>query len=102
MACNRLFLLGVVLLFMGIQLRLVKTYELNPTVNQFVDYQIAKRVGGASLPGLSSSYDYGSDVWSVPTPLTSISMRTFSPPSWLGWSFVSMGAVLVLICPCYR
>ena len=37
MVHNRLFLIGLVLLFIGIQLRMVKSFELNEKASQFVE-----------------------------------------------------------------
>ena len=97
-----MFLVGLVLLFLGIQLKVVKTYELKPSVTQFIETQIAKRLSNASITSMTSSYN--DELWSNFPPASAPfpSTRSFSPPSWLAFTFISVGAVLILICPCYR
>ena len=93
---TRLFLMGVVLLFFGLQLRAIKTFVLNDQASQIVN----KRIGGSDRDVLAAtSYDYYYDSMNYrPEP----ARRAITPPRWLGWSLLSVGAVLVLTCPCFR
>ena len=100
MECSRLFMIGLVVLFLGIQLRLVKTYELKPKASQFVQQRIAQKANTDTQPvGYGYSDVYWPDLPPVdPTP----KLHTITPPKWLGWSLISVGAVLVLTCPCFK
>ena len=98
-----MFFLGLVLVFLGIQFRLVKTYELKPSVTQFIEAQIAERLASSSPTQATASVS-NDDLWAnfPPTPPPIQSNCAVTPPSWLAWTFISMGSVLVLVCPCYR
>lgn len=100
---DRLFLIGVIVLLLGIQFRRVESYTLTAPVSRLVLERMAKARGGASaLAGIKGGYDtYSTSVASVPT-LNSGGEMSVSPPRWLGFSFVSVGAVLILTCPCFR
>jgi hypothetical protein len=104
---QRLFMLGVVLLLVGIQFRLVNTFVLNEKASQFVEKRLGRSPAAGpyttqntSLDPLDSPYD---SAWlengSAP-PV--VNQQSFSPPRWLGLSLISVGAVLILTHPCYR
>ncbi len=81
---NQYFLIGLILLFLGIQFRLVETYVLNERTSHFVSERLklvasTDAEDGAFLPAAG------------PTP-----RRTLRPPVWLGYAFISVGAVLIL------
>lgn len=100
MAQNRLFLIGLLLLFMGMQLRTVKTFELNEKVSQFLEAKFP------SKPAQSTTTDYVDydplgDLLLEPVA-DGPKIRSVSPPKWLGWSLLSVGAILVLTFPCFR
>jgi len=81
---NQYFLLGLVFLLLGLQVRMVESYVLNEKASHFV---------AQKLKGLASK-DPGDGSFmpaAGPTPL-----RTVHPPVWLGYAFISIGAVLVL------
>jgi hypothetical protein len=97
--CQRLFLIGIVLLGLGIQFRLVKSFELNERASQFVAQRIAKPAAAATTTYVS--YDPLDDWPASPAP-PAVTVRSITPPRWLGWSFISVGVVLILTCPCFR
>jgi hypothetical protein len=85
---RRFFMIGAILLLLGAQLRLVDSYVLTPKASQFVEARL--HTSGLANSGLyDPSYLYS--VGPYPT-----SNKTFTPPRWIGWAFLSVGAVLVL------
>lgn len=85
---NQCFLLGVVLILLGLQFRYVSAVVLNDEATQFV----AKKMGQvptpvASRPSLTTAM--------VSAPI-STSRRTVELPRWLGYSLISVGSILVL------
>lgn len=81
---NQYFLVGLVVLLLGLQVRMVESYLLNEKASRFVAERLQVLVGddvgdGAFMPAAG------------PIP-----RRTVRPPVWLGYAFISLGAVLVL------
>jgi hypothetical protein len=82
---NQYFFAGLACLLMGIQFRLVDSVELTPEFTQF----LAERTGhplasvGATAQTLTQSE-------------RPVVKKTVKPPDWLGFSLISMGAVLIL------
>ena len=79
---NQYFLIGVLLVIFGAQLRWVEVFVLNEPTTRF----LAERAGKvnsttATLMAISS------------TPQTH---REIRPPRWIGWCLTSVGAVLIL------
>ena len=83
---KRMLLIGAVLLFMGAQLRLVDSYVLTPKASQFVASQLHSSVEARRY---DPSYMYSVG----PYPEVA---KTFTPPRWMGWACLSIGAVMVL------
>ena len=84
---NQYFMAGLIVLLLGIQFRLVDTYVLNDQTSQFVEKRLNRRAVASTetFPLFLSA------------PQTSaFSQREIHPPNWLGWAFLSVGAVLVL------
>lgn len=81
---NQYFLLGLVLLLVGLQVRAVESYVLNGKATHFVAERL-KMVGDGDLADGAFMPAAG------PEPL-----RTVRPPVWLGYAFISVGAVLIL------
>lgn len=81
---NHYFVVGIILLILGLQFRFVESYMLTEETSQF----IAKR-----MDAQSASANPFSGLLSIPMPQ---SRRTISPPKWLGWSLISVGAILTL------
>jgi hypothetical protein len=82
---NQFFILGLVLLFFGIQLRMVETFVLNEKSSRF----LAERLNPALADGSGAVRSFMPSIG--PTP-----RRTIRPPEWLGWALVSIGSVLIL------
>ena len=101
MVNHRLFTIGLVLLFLGIQLRLVKTFELNEPASQFIEQRLPSETSPtdtsfASYKGYDDYWTNGASADSSP------SLRSVSPPRWIGWSLITVGAILVLTHPCFK
>jgi hypothetical protein len=78
---NQYFLVGLVVLLLGLQFRAVETYVLNERASKF----LAER-----LPAVAAADD--SFLASAgPTP-----KRTIKVPTWIGYAAISVGAVLIL------
>ena len=82
---NQYFMFGLVLVFLGIQFRMIETFVLNEKASRF----IAEKVQPAMSSGDAGARSFLPAVG--PTP-----RRTVRPPQWLGWALISMGSVLIL------
>jgi hypothetical protein len=81
---NQYFMVGLVILLLGLQVRMVDTFVLNEKASRFVAERLAHVTGGEDttqtfLPAVG------------PAP-----RRTLHPPTWLGYALISTGVVLVL------
>ena len=87
---NHIFILGVVILLLGVQLRMVDSYVLNEPTTRFLADKFGtpekKAAAETMLPGLEMAAGPG-----ITAPL-----RTVKPPLWLGWALISVGGVLML------
>lgn len=97
---TRIFLLGVVILFFGIQLRSFESFVLNEKVSKVINQRVAKKPVAAPDPleAAFMSFDEPPQVKAAELP----TLRRITPPRWLGYSFLSIGAVLVMSCPLCR
>ena len=77
---NQFFMIGVLLVLLGVQFRLVESATLNQKTTQF----LAAHSGSAST-GMLSAF-----------PTATMPNRVVHPPQWLGWSLISVGAVCIL------
>lgn len=82
---NQFFFLGLVVLFIGLQVRFVTSYVLNPKATKF----LAERTG-QSQPAASAS------LFAMTGGTSAGPRKVIEPPEWLGWCLISVGAVLVL------
>jgi hypothetical protein len=82
---NQFFFAGLACLLLGIQFRVVDSFELTPEFTQF----LASRTGHpmASVNAAAQTLTLSDK------PLARKSVR---PPEWLGFSLMSIGAVLIL------
>lgn len=80
---NQYFFLGVVIFLIGLQFRLVSSYVLNEDMTRFLAEHT--RANSTTATMVSFSQDIGAGPKKVVTP-----------PEWLGWCLMSVGAVLVL------
>lgn len=82
---NHYFIIGVVLLLLGLQFRLVDRYVLNESASQFLTTQL----------GLSSDTPRAKAAGFFPSVGRS-PPKIVEPPQWLGWALMSVGSVLIL------
>jgi hypothetical protein len=85
---NQYLMAGLVVLLLGIQMRMVEAFILNEHATQFLAQQVRQFKGQQ----VASAGD-------LPTLLASqapIARHRLAPPPWLGFSFISIGSVLVL------
>lgn len=82
---NQYLLVGLVLLFLGVQFRMVDSFVLTPQLTQI----LAERTGHplAAVNAASAA------VTPSQSPLLK---KTLRPPEWIGWVLLSVGSVLVL------
>jgi hypothetical protein len=82
---NQWFLAGMVVLFLGIQFRVVDSFVLTPKVTQF----LAERAGNPIAAANQAAQPLvGAD--------KSVTPKTVRPPDELAYAFLSIGAVLIL------
>jgi hypothetical protein len=81
---NHYFLIGLLLLFLGLQFRMVDTFVLNAQVSQVVR-------GQASSPGAQTVA-----FMQQFAPMQSMQLHAVQPPKFIGWILLSSGAVMVL------
>ncbi|HTU26217.1 MAG TPA: hypothetical protein VMF30_12505 [Pirellulales bacterium] len=79
---NQFLILGIVLLFLGIEFKKVESVTFNERVSRVINERLASEGANPMRPFLASI---------GPTP-----RRTVHPPEWLGYALISTGAVLVL------
>jgi hypothetical protein len=82
---NQFFFAGLACLLMGLQFRMVDSVELTPEFTQF----LAERTGHP----LAQASSTAQAVTGSEKPLIK---KTVRPPEWIGFSLMSMGAVLIL------
>lgn len=78
---NQFFLVGVFVLLLGIQFRMVDTITLNDKASKF----LAARAASSATTTLASLM-----------PTGGVPKQTLHPPQWLGWALISVGAVCIL------
>ena len=79
---NHYFLAGLVVLFLGVQVRMVDSFVLSSDSTRF----LANKFQNARGAGIARMSPEGS----------SGLRKTLRPPEWLGWALISIGSVLVL------
>jgi hypothetical protein len=80
---NHYFIFGVVLFLLGLQFRYVSSFELNEKTSRMVDKRLGSNTVAHSQPFALFGAVHSSN-------------RVVKPPSWLGWSFMSIGGVLFI------
>jgi len=83
---NQFFLAGLIVLLLGIQFRVVDTFVLNPKFAKM----IAKK---QNRPVATASFSLQTLLPPAKTPAPA---RKVHPPDWVGYSLLSIGAVLIL------
>ena len=84
---NHFLLIGLVILFAGIQFRLIEEYVLNEPAAKMLAKRLDKQP--AAVQAVTPN-----PLFAEPTPPAT--RRTIKPPKVLGWILVSVGGVLVL------
>lgn len=82
---NQFMMIGLLVLLLGLQFRMVDHFVLNAKASQLVEEKLGKNSAADGTPvALAASND------------ATVSNRVVRPPNWLGWCLVSVGGVLVL------
>jgi hypothetical protein len=81
---NQFLFIGLVVLMLGLQVRYVGAYVLNPQTTQF----LAERTGKSP----TATAGFFSAVSGTPVA----PRKVLQPPEWLSWCLISVGAVLCL------
>jgi hypothetical protein len=82
---NQYYMAGLVLLFLGVQFRLVEAVDLKPQlVKMFID------------KSQQPLMEMNSGVQALFRPTQTPTTTHYAPPDWWGWMLVSIGSVLVL------
>ena len=81
---NQFFFIGLVVLMLGLQVRYVSAYVLNPEATKF----LAERTGQSS-PASTTFFAAVAGTPAAPR-------KVFQPSEWLSWCLISVGAVLCL------
>lgn len=95
MGRHRLMTLGVLLIFLGIQLYCVRTYWVTPKAAQFVQRRIME-VDEATSDVTSGPYFSTSFSSARGANWTSSGGYALTPPSWIKWAALFAGSVLLL------
>lgn len=82
---NQFFFLGAVILFIGLQVRMVSAYVLNEEATRF----LAERTYSSASAPEQALVSFTSDTGLLPN-------KVIRPPQWLGWCLISVGGVLML------
>jgi len=90
---NQFFMIGLIILGIGVQLRMVDSYVLTPDATTFIAKHMKKRAKAANgQPAVIQPTEIAvASAMPIPTK-----RRTIHPPNWLGWSLLSIGSVLIL------
>jgi len=83
---NHYLAIGTIILLLGLQLRFVESLRLTKESTQFLAEKFKKNEPPANSNPFAA-------LMSAPTANYS---KTIHPPRWLGWSLLSVGAVLVI------
>jgi hypothetical protein len=83
---NQYFLVGLVLLYLGIELLCVASVTLTPEFTLFLAKQTNHPI--ASLNTVTESF--------APDAPPAVPPKTVVPPDWIGWALASVGSVLIL------
>ena len=79
---NQFFFIGLVVLLIGVQVRYVSAYVLNPGATKF----LAERSG--QTPAAATMFNAFGNATGA--------RKVVQPPEWLSWCLISVGAVLCL------
>lgn len=80
---NQYFFIGLVVLLIGVQLRMVSSYTLTHEATKFLANRASTSASDSALLAISS--DMGAR-----------HQKVIHPPEWIGWCLMSVGGVLIL------
>lgn len=80
---NQFFFLAVFLVLLGMQFRMVQAYELTSEATRFLAQRA--QAGADPLAAMAGA---------TPQLPANLPPKVVQPPDWLGWSLISVGAVL--------
>jgi hypothetical protein len=80
---NQYFFVGVVVLLIGVQLRMVSSYVLTHEATRFLAERTQSSASNQAILAFSS------DLGAAP-------QKVIQPPEWAGWCLMSVGTVLIL------
>jgi hypothetical protein len=83
---NHYFFLGMVLLLLGLQFRFVESYVLNAQATNVIDQYLSGQPQSSSINVLTQL---------IPAQAAP-QFRTVTPPKFIGWALLSIGAILIL------
>ena len=89
---NQFMMIGLLVLLLGVQFRMVDHFVLNAKASEFVEKKLDKPPTAsvaANAPPVQKSNPADAN-------LPTVTNRIVKPPHWLGWCLVSVGGVLVL------
>jgi hypothetical protein len=81
---HQFLFIGLIFLLLGVQVRYVSAYVLNPEATQF----LAEHTGRTNAQT--------SSIFAATAGTGMGPRKTLQPPEWLSWCLISVGAVLVL------
>lgn len=82
---NQYFMAGLLVLFLGIQARMIESYVLTESATKF----LAQRSG---KPAVQASTQLSQLFPAAGPPIR----KVIKPPDWIGWALISVGSVLIL------
>lgn len=88
---NQFFMIGLIVLFIGIQVKCVQAYVVNEDVAKFVAKRINKDEPAPAATAITRPFATASAAVTGDLP-----SRSFQPPKWLGWALIAVGAVMTL------
>ncbi|MEM6654562.1 MAG: hypothetical protein AAF596_02045 [Planctomycetota bacterium] len=83
---NQYFFAGVLVLLIGLQVRMISSFELSSEASRML-------AEGPAASSQSSQFSFAS---AQQTIAPQMSRKVIEPPEWLGWCLISVGAVLGL------
>ena len=84
---NQFMMIGLLVLLLGTQFRMVDHFVLNADASEFVQEKLGKKPAPDVAPAVRTAVRE--------SPLVA-NKRVVKPPNWLGWCLLSVGGVLVL------
>ena len=80
---NQYFFLGIVILLIGMQFRMVSSFVLTDDATRFLAERTQSSTAQSAVASFASNLGAGSQ-------------KVIRPPEWLGWCLISVGSVLIL------